>query len=409
VISTDPPYYDNVPYADLSDIFFVWLRQSLKSVYPDLVGTLLVPKQQELVAEPFRHNGREQARHFFEDGLGEAFNCMRETQHPNYPLTIYYAFKQAESDEDDKQNAGGATISASTGWETMLEGLIRSGFTITGTWPMRSELANRLRSMDSNALASSIVLVCRPRPEDAKNTTRLEFIRMLRRELPEALRHLQHANIAPVDLAQAAIGPGMAIYSRYKAVLEADGSPMRVRTALQLINQALDEVLAEQEGEYDNDTRWAIAWFEQSAFEEGQYGVAETLSKAKNTSVQGMVDAGVTSARAGKVRLLRRDELPADWKPTADKRITAWEATQHLVRALDKHGESGAAAVLAALPGGIADVARDLAYRLYTTCERKKWAQEALAYNSLVIAWPEIARLAAEQARGGPVQGQLFE
>ncbi len=229
---------------------------------------------------------------------------------------------------------------------------------------------------------------------------------MLRRELPSALRALQRANIAPVDLAQAAIGPGMAIYSRYKAVLEADGTSMRVRTALQLINQALDEVLAEQEGEYDTDTRWAIAWYEQHAFDEGPYGVAETLSKAKNTSVQGMVEAGVAAARAGKVRLLKRDELPEDWKPAADTRITAWEATQHLVRALDKHGESGAANVLSALPGSIADVARDLAYRLYTTCERKKWAAEALAYNSLVVAWPEIARLAVEQVNqaAGPVQ-----
>jgi putative DNA methylase len=283
---------------------------------------------------------------------------------------------------------------------------MRSGFVINGTWPMRTELQGALKTT-RNALASSIVLVCRPRPEDARSTTRLEFIRMLRRELPTALRALQHANIAPVDLAQAAIGPGMAIYSRYKAVLEADGTSMRVRTALQLINQALDEVLAEQEGAYDSDTRWAIAWFEQSAFDEGPYGVAETLSKAKNTSVQGMVEAGVAHARAGKVRLLRRDELPRDWNPAADTRITAWEAAQHLVRALDQQGEQGAARVLAALPGGVADVARDLAYRLYVTCERKKWAQEALAYNSLVVAWPEIARLAAEQGRGAAVQGQM--
>jgi putative DNA methylase len=292
----------------------------------------------------------------------------------------------------------------------MLEGLIQSGFAINGTWPMRTELGNRMRGQGSNALATSIILVCRPRPEDARSTTRLEFIRALRRELPSALRALQRANIAPVDLAQAAIGPGMAIYSRYRAVLEADGSPMRVRTALQLINQALDEVLAEQEGEYDADTRWAIAWFEQFQFEEGQYGVAETLSKAKNTSVQGMVEAGVILARAGKVRLLKRAELPAGWNPAADARITAWEATQHLVHALDTGGESGAAAVLAALPGSIADQARDLAYRLYVTCERKKWAQEALAYNSLVIAWPEIAKLVVERsAEGGAVQQGMFE
>jgi putative DNA methylase len=291
----------------------------------------------------------------------------------------------------------------------MLEGLMSSGFAINGTWPMRTEGDNRQVGIGSNALATSIVLVCRPRPEEARSTTRLEFIRALRRELPTALRALQRANIAPVDLAQAAIGPGMAIYSRYKAVLEADGTPMRVRTALQLINAALDEVLAEQEGEYDTDTRWAIAWFEQHAFDEGPYGVAETLSKAKNTAVAGMVEAGVIHARGGKVRLIARDELPADWNPAADARITAWEATQHLVRALDAAGERGAATILAALPGDLADVARDLAYRLYTTCERKKWASEALAYNSLVIAWPEIARLAVElnSATGGPVQGQM--
>ena len=410
-VSTDPPYYDNVPYADLSDFFYVWLRHSLKSVYPDLFGTLLVPKAQELVAEPFRQGGREAAQRFFEEGLLNVFKRIRSAQSADYPLTVYYAFKQAESDSDDDNDATANNPKSkthnpqsSTGWETMLEGLIQSGFAINGTWPVRTERPGRLRETGSNALATSIVLVCRPRPEDARSATRLEFIRALRRELPGALRALQRANIAPVDLAQAAIGPGMAIYSRYKAVLEADGAPMRVRAALQLINAALDEVLAEQEGEYDADTRWAIAWFEQNAFEEGPYGVAETLSKAKNTSVAGMVEAGVVVARGGKVRLISRDELPANWNPARDTRVTAWEATQHLARALDKGGERGAAAILAALPGAIADQARDLAYRLYTTCERKKWAQEALAYNSLVIAWPEIARLAVELGEGGPVQ-----
>jgi putative DNA methylase len=289
----------------------------------------------------------------------------------------------------------------------MLEGLLNSGFAVTGTWPVRSELIVALKKKMS-ALASSIVLVCRPRPADAPATTRLEFIRALRRELPEALRLLQKGNIAPVDLAQAAIGPGMAIFSRAKHVLEADGTPMRVRTALQLINQALDEVLAEQEGEYDADTRWAIAWFDQFGVDEGAYGTAETLSKAKNTSVGGMVEAGIAAARTGKVRLLKRDELPAEWNPAGDARLTAWETVQHLVRALDTRGEQGAADLLARIPGEVADVARDLAYRLYTTCERKKWAQEALAYNGLVVAWPEIARLAAERQRNMPVQERLF-
>jgi putative DNA methylase len=289
----------------------------------------------------------------------------------------------------------------------MLEGLIRAGFAVNGTWPIRTELAHRSVSIGSNALATSIVLVCRPRPEDARSTTRLEFIRALRRELPLALRALQRANIAPVDLAQAAIGPGMAIYSRYKAVLEADGSAMRVRTALQLINQALDEVLAEQEGEYDADTRWAIAWYDQFQFDEGQYGVAETLSKAKNTSVAGMVEAGIIHARSGKVRLIRRGEVPAGWRPSEDSRLAVWELTQHLVYALESGGEQ-AAAILLENARSLGDAARDLAYRLYTTCERKKWAQEALAYNSLVIAWPEIAKLAVQRGEGGgPVQGRM--
>jgi putative DNA methylase len=415
VFATDPPYYDNIGYADLSDFFFVWLKKSLGGIYPLLFSTLLTPKSEEMIAAKHRFEGsREKANAFFESSLIKSFSKARIAQDENYPLTVYYAFKQGETEsltenpDDNTSRIPSENVSASTGWEKMLEGIIQAGFAINGTWPLRTERSGRMIEVGTNALASSIVLVCRPRPEDARSTTRLEFIRAMRRELPGALRALQSANIAPVDLAQAAIGPGMAIYSRYKAVLEADGTPMRVRTALQLINQALDEVLAEQEGEYDGDTRWAIAWFEQSAFDEGLYGVAETLSKAKNTSVAGMVEAGVVVARGGKVRLLSRDELPANWNPAKDTRVTAWEATQHLVRALDKHGESGAATLLAALPGGVADQARDLAYRLYTTCERKKWAQEALAYNSLVIAWPEIAKLAVQRAEdGGPVQGRM--
>ena len=209
-----------------------------------------------------------------------------------------------------------------------------------------------------------------------------------------------------MDLAQASIGPGMAIYSRYRRVVESDGSAMRVRTALALINQALDEYLAEQEGEYDVDTRWALAWFEQSGFNDGPFGDAETLSKAKNTSVQGMVEAGILSARAGKVRLLRRAELPADWNPTRDTRLTVWEAAQHLIRALEKQGEGAAADLLAQL-GGVGEVARDLAYRLYTLCERKGWAAEALPYNALVVAWPELVKLAEEARRAAPVQKEL--
>ena len=296
---------------------------------------------------------------------------------------------------------------ASTGWETMLEGLIRAGFSITGTWPMRTELTVALK-LRVSALASSVVLVCRPRPDDAPLTTRRDFLNALKRELPAALRDLQRGNIAPVDLAQASIGPGMAIYSRYRRVLEADGSAMHVRTALALINQALDAYLAEQEGEYDADTRWALAWFEQFGFEEGPFGDAETFSKAKNTSVGGMVEAGILAARGGKVRLLRREELPADWDPGTDRRLTVWEVTQQLIRTMQERGEPAAAALLSQV-GGLGDTARDLAYRLYTICERKGWAQEALPYNGLVVAWSEVGRLAVEKAQETPVQAGLFD
>lgn len=403
LISTDPPYYDNIGYADLSDFFYVWLRPTLKKIYPDLFSTLLVPKVQELVATPFRFNGdRNDARLFFEEGLGLAFVNMRKAQSLDYPQTVFYAFKQSEGDDDEES---GITV-ASTGWETMLEGLLRAGFSIVGTWPVRSELNTRNVGRDTNALASSIVLVCRPRPENASIGTRRDFLNSLKLELPDALKKLQHGNIAPVDLAQAAIGPGMAVFSGFSRVVESDGSLMGVRKALQLINQALDEVLAEQESEYDAETRWAVAWFEQFGINEGAFGTAETLSKAKNTSVSGMDEAGVTTSRAGKVRLLRRDELPVDWDPATDRRLTVWEVAQHLIRALDTGGDTAAASLFRKV-GGLAEVARDLAYRLYTTSERKGWTQEALAYNSLVVAWPEIKRLAATPAT--QASGTLFD
>jgi putative DNA methylase len=402
IISTDPPYYDNVGYADLSDFFYIWLRKSLRPIYPDLFSTLLVPKTQELVATPYRFEGSKQkAQAFFENGLGQAFNRMHEASHSGYPLTVYYAFKQAEAEK----TASNESI-ASTGWETMLEGLIKADFSIGGTWPMRTELSNRTVASGSNALASSIVLVCRPRPTDADKITRRQFLSELKRELPKALKTLQQGNVAPVDLAQASIGPGMAVFSKYAAVLENDGSPMRVRTALQLINQVLDEFLTEQEGEFDGDTRWALTWFEQYRFEPGQYGDAETLSKAKNTSVQGMVEAGILEAKAGKVRLLKREELKPDWNPQADSRMPDWEVAQYLIRELDQHGETGAADLLAKV-GDRGEVARDLAYRLYNLCDRKGWAQEGIAYNSLVISWPEITRLASEIDRAKPIQGTL--
>ena len=396
-ISTDPPYYDNIGYADLSDYFYIWLRRSLEQFYPELLSTLLVPKKQELVATPFRFNGsREAAKSFFENGLTEVFKKIREMSYSEFPVTVYYAFKQSEDESDGEDDR---TITASTGWETMLEGLINSGFQITGTIPMRTERPGRMLAQGTNALASSIILVCRPRAEDAPTATRGEFLRALKRELPDALRKLQESNIAPVDLAQASIGPGMAVYSRYKQVVESDGSPMRVRAALGIINQILDEVLAEQDSEYDSETRWAIDWFAQFGMNEGAFGDAETLSKAKNTSVQGMVESGIITSRAGKVKLIARDELDPDWNPDKDNRLTIWEITQHLIRTLETKGEQAAAKILnSEAVGWQGDIAKDLAYRLYNFCERKGWAQEALAYNSLIVSWNDVQKQASEIA-----------
>ena len=397
LISTDPPYYDNIGYADLSDFFYVWLRRSLRPVFPELFATLAVPKAEELVATPYRHGGKEAAERFFLSGMTEALGRLAAQAHPGFPTTIFYAFKQSETK--------GESGTASTGWETFLGAVIRSGFAITGTWPMRTELGNRMRGMDSNALASSIVLVCRRRPAAAPAATRRDFLTALRSELLHALHLLQTGNVAPVDLAQAAIGPGMAVFTRYAKVLDVAGKPMSVREALELINQILDEVLAEQEGDFDADSRWALAWFDQHGFAEGDYGVAEMLSKAKNTSVAGMVAAGIVASQGGKVRLFEPEELPDDWDPTADTRLTAWEAVHHLIRVLDARGETGAAELAAAL-GGTAETARELCYRLYTLCERKKRAAEALSYNSLVQSWPEISRL----ARSAPAeQAALFD
>jgi putative DNA methylase len=400
IVSTDPPYYDNIGYADLSDFFYVWLRRSLRPIFPDLFATLAVPKAEELVATPYRHGSKEQAGAFFIDGMTQAMRRLVEQAHPGFPVTIYYAFKQSET----KGNEG----TSSTGWETFLDAVIRAGFGITGTWPIRTERSGRSTGIGTNALASSIVLVCRPRGADAPIATRRDFLTALKAELPNALIYLQHGNIAPVDLAQAAIGPGMAVYTRYAKVLDAEGKPLTVREALALINQTLDEALAEQEGDFDADTRWAVAWFEQMGFDQGEYGVAETLSKAKNTSVAGMVEAGVLTSKGGKVRLLKPSELPAEWDPDTDRRLTAWESVHHLVRALEADGEKAAAELVAKI-GSKAEIARELAYRLYTVCERKKRAQEALSYNGLVQSWPEIARLARESGKPQQSQPQLFE
>jgi putative DNA methylase len=386
IVSTDPPYYDNVPYADLSDFFYIWLRCSLRSVFPDLFATLAVPKAEELVATSYRHGGRVEAEAFFLKGMTQAMRRLAEQAHPAFPVTIYYAFKQAETETEG---------TASTGWETFLQAVIQAGFAVGGTWPMRTEGSGRIRGLNSNALASSIVLVCRKRSRDAPTATRREFVTALKAELSSALAHLQRGNIAPVDLAQAALGPGMAVYTRYSKVLDAQGKPLSVREALGLINQTLDESLAEQEGEFDADSRWALAWFEHTGFSEGEYGKAEVLSTAKNTSVAGMVREGIAASKGGRVRLLEPDELPTDWDPDTDPRLTVWAMVHHLICALEKGGEPAAAALVARL-GSKAETARELCYRLYTICERKKRAAEALSYNGLVQSWPEITRLARE-------------
>lgn len=399
VVSTDPPYYDNVGYADLSDFFYGWMRRSLKPVFPGLFATLAVPKAEELVACSYRHGNKEKAEAFFLHGMTRAMHRLAEQAHPAFPVTIYYAFKQAESD--------GVDGTASTGWDTFLEAVIRAGFAITGTWPMRTERPTGVKT-GTNALASSIILVCRPCEASAPSATRREFVTALKAELPVALAHLQRGNIAPVDLAQAAIGPGMAVYTRYAKVLDAEGKPLSVREALALINQILDETLAEQEGDFDADSRWALAWFEHSGFAPGEYGVAETLSKAKNTSVSGLVEAGILASKSGKVRLLKPEELPDDWDPTTDKRLTSWEMVHHLIRVLEAGGESAAAKIVSKL-GAKAEFARELCYRLYTLGERKKRSAEALSYNTLVQSWPEITRLAREGGEPQKEQSGLFE
>ncbi len=399
VVSTDPPYYDNIGYADLSDFFYVWLRRSLRTVFPDLFATLAVPKAEELVATPYRHGSKEKAETFFLDGMTQAMHRLAQQAHPGFPVSIYYAFKQAESD--------GADGTTNTGWDTFLAAVIEAGFAISGTWPMRTELGNRMIGSGTNALASSIILVCRPRAASAPTATRREFVTALKAELPQALAHLQRGNIAPVDLAQAAIGPGMAVYTRYAKVLDAEGKALSVREALALINQTLDEALAEQEGDFDADSRWALTWFEQQGFVEGEYGVAEQLSKSKNTSVSGMVDAGIVESKRGRVRLLMPAELPTDWDPETDPRLTAWEIVHHMIRVLESGGEAAAATLLSKL-GAKAELARELCYRLYTLCERKKRSNDALAYNGLVQSWPEIARLAREGGTPKDEQGALF-
>lgn len=393
VISTDPPYYDNVPYADLSDFFYIWLRPALRPVFGELFATVAVPKAEELVATPYRHGGKQNAEMFFLDGMTQAMGRLAVQAHTSFPVTIYYAFKQSENDS--------RSGIASTGWETFLDAVIRAGFAVTGTWPMRTERAGRLRDTGSNALASSIVLACRQRPENAPMATRKEFVSTVQREMPQALRDLQHGNLAPVDLPQSAIGPGMAIFTRYSKIVEADGKGMSVRAALQIINNAIDEFLSAQESQMDDWTRFAVTWFSQYAFAQGSYGDAQNIATARNISVEGVREAGLLESGAGRVRLLRPAELSPDWDPVTDKRLTVWEIVHQLIRLLKDEGESSAAHILSKV-GGLAEDARSLCYRLYTICEQKRWSEEARDYNSLIVVWPELTRLAAEQSASQP-------
>ena len=387
VVSTDPPYYDNIGYAALSDYFYVWLRRSLRDVYPELFATILTPKESELIAEPGRHESKEAAAKYFETGFASFAKQLAAQAHPEGPITIYYAFKQAEVEAD-----GGDVVS--TGWEVFLGGLIGQGWEIVGTWPMRTEQKGGLRTAGRNSLASSIILVCRKRPADATTISRREFLRDLNAVLPEALDEMtrgaggEHSPVAPVDLSQAIIGPGMGVFSKYAAVLEADGSPMSVRTALQLINRFLAE------DDFDHDTQFCMHWFEQHGWTESAFGEADTLARAKGTSVDGVKEAGIIKSGGGKVRLLKWSEYPEDWDPRTDKRMPVWEALHHLIRTFRQGGDSASGALLAAL-GGKAEAVRQLAYRLYTLCERLGQAEDARAYNELITSWTGIESAAA--------------
>jgi len=395
LISTDPPYYDNIGYADLSDFFYVWLRRSLRAIFPILYATLAVPKAEELVATPYRHGSKDKAEAFFLDGMTAAMHNLADQAHPAFPVTIYYAFKQAET----KAEAG----TSSTGWETFLAAVLKAGFALTGTWPMRTELSNRMISSGTNALASSIVLVCRPRATDAPTVSRRDFIRELNTTLPDALADMTRGGInspvAPVDLSQAIIGPGMEVFSKYSAVIEANGKPMTVRTALQLINRFIGE------DDFDHDTQFCLAWFEQHGWAEGKYGDADVLARAKGTSVGGLIEAGVVDSAGGDLRLLKWAEMPWDWSPENDSRLAVWEGLHQLIRALNQDGESAAGALLARMPDKTAGL-NALMYRLYTLCERQGWAEEARAYNELQGAWAGIEQASQEAGHVGS-QGAL--
>lgn len=401
LVSTDPPYYDNIGYADLSDFFYVWLRQSLRRTYPKLFSTMLVPKHEELVATPYREDrGKEGARKFFEEGMFQTFKQVFNYACEDVPVTIYYAFKQSETETSNDVES-----TASTGWETMLSAIIKAGFSITGTWPMKTEKPGRTIGNGTNALASSIVLVCRKRPEDAPMGTRRDFVMALKRELGPALDKLRSSNIAPVDLAQSAIGPGIGVYSRYSQVLEADGSPMTVRAALQLINQEVDAYFSDQDGELDRESRFCVDLYTQKAFDTIKFGEADVLARAKNVSIEGLAAQGLLASVKGNVHLLDRSEV----SERVDFKAPTWLTTQQLTHALEEGGVTACAKIVSQTLGGRADGAKALAYRLFTIADKRNWQQEAFAYNSLVTAWPEIQSKAAQLAVERPMQDSLFD
>jgi len=387
VLSTDPPYYDNILYSDLSDFFYVWLKDSIEKLYPDVFRTIVVPKAEELVATVYRHGSHAAAENFFLSGMTQAVSNLASQTSQKYPATIYYAFKQSEVESDGI---------ASTGWATFLQAVISSGYAVVATWPVRTEKPGRMISVGTNALANSVVLVCRKKEDAAETITRAEFIRALKRELPSAIAELQTANVSPADMPQSAIGPGMGVFSRYAAVLESDDSPMSVKTALQLINKELDEFLNDVQGEFDADTRFAITWYEQNGLKAGEYGVANSIATARGISVDSVKQAGIVESAAGKVRILRRDELDADWSPETDKHLTVWEMLQYLVRLHEASGLSDDAAALLKRYGAQADAAKDLAYCLYDiAANKRREASEATAYNALIADWTELSRMAA--------------
>ena len=396
IISTDPPYYDNIGYADLSDFFFCWMKPLFRPVYPELFGVLATPKSEELVATPYRHGGKEAAESFFLDGMSKAIANMARQSSPAYPATIYYAFKQSEIAQEGI---------SSTGWSTFLQAVLEAGYAVVGTWPVRTEMANRMIASGTNALANSVVMVCRQRETSAETISRAEFIGALKRELPPAIEELQKANISPADMPQSAIGPGMGIFSRCKAVLEADDSLMTVKTALQLINRELDEYMGDIQGEFDADTRFAITWFEQNGLGAGDYGSANSIATARGISVDSVKHAGIVESATGRVRILRRDEIDPGWDPSADAHLTVWECCQHLIRELEQGGEQAAALLLRKIGPVHADASKDLAYCLYNICANKRQdASEAASYNGLIAVWSDLTRQSAmiPDTRGDP-------